>query len=349
MTGRDRRSRWSRRGSIGPWAAAALAVIVAATGCGGSSTPSGSADPAAATAGTTLDDARPHPFTRATLTLVDPTRPTEAGSQTPEHPGRTLVTDVYVPEGSGPFPLVVFAHGLGGNPDKLTELLSAWAGAGYAVVAPAFPLTNDTVPGSAANWRNVAAQPGDVSFVLDTVLGTGGDVAAMSQLPEKLSDGDGRPLAARIDADRIGLGGHSLGGATTYGVTFDTCCRDPRIKAAEVLSAAQLPVGVPPGGTLQLDGHVPLLIVHGEHDGAFAYALPASIYAQASPPVWFVTLVGGTHAAPYENEASPWDGVVTAITTGFWDATIGQVPGAQARFEADAATPGLTTLQHKGA
>jgi dienelactone hydrolase len=193
----------------------------------------------------------------------------------------------------------------------------------------------------------VAAQPGDISFVLDSVLGTGGDQAAVATVAGLLGGNDDRPLSERIDADRIGLGGHSLGGATTYGVAFNTCCRDARVKAAEVLSGAELPVGVPPGGTFELDGQVPLLIVHGDHDGAFAFDLPRGVFAAAAPPVWFVTLVGGTHSAPYENDPSPWDEVATAITTGFWDATIGQVPGARERFEAAASTPGLTSLQEK--
>ncbi len=323
----------------------ALAVSVAACGSTSSSTASG--DTPVTTGDPSIAAGRAYPFTRTTVTLVDPTRPTEAGTKTPEHPGRTLVTDVYVPEGPGPFPLVLFAHGLGGNPNKVVGLLSAWAKAGYVVAAPAFPVTNDTVPGQDGNWRNVAAQPGDVSFVLDTLLGTGGDAVGLSTLDANLGDGNGPRLSERVDHDRIGVSGHSLGGATTYGVAFNTCCRDPRVKSAEVLSGGELPVGVPPGGEFQMDGHLPLLIMHGEKDGSFNYHLPTDVYASAKPPVWFVTLVGGSHSPPYEDEPSPWDDAVMTITADFWDATIGNVPAAMARFEADAVVPNLTTLQHK--
>ena len=77
-----------------------------------------------------------------TMTFVDRSRrrTTRPG---PQRRLRTLVTEVYIPRGKGPFPLVVFAHGNAGNPGKLTQLLSAWARAGYVVVAPTFPLTND--------------------------------------------------------------------------------------------------------------------------------------------------------------------------------------------------------------
>ena len=327
--------------------AVVLALILTSAACGSSAATRAADDATTTTTNPTGAADHSYGFTLTSLTLVDPSRPTEAGTQTPQHAGRTLVTDVYVPEGPGPFPLVVFAHGLGGAPGKVSGLLSAWVKAGYVVAAPTFPVTNSSVPGMAGNWMNVAAQPGDVSFVLDTLLGTGGDAAALTALNERLGTDSGPSLPARVDPNRIGVAGHSLGAATVYGVTFNTCCRDPRIKAAEALSGAELPVGVPPGGEFQLDGHVPLLIIHGEKDGAFDFKLPTGIYTSAQPPVWFVTLIGGSHAPPYEDTPSPWDDAVMAITTGFWDATIGQVDGAMARFEAAAVVPGLTTLQHK--
>src|SRR3954463_11081764 len=65
------------------------------------------------------------------LTFVDRSRPQEDPTGARSAPVRTLVTEVYVPRGKGPFPLVMFAHGNAGNPGKLTQLLSAWARAGY--------------------------------------------------------------------------------------------------------------------------------------------------------------------------------------------------------------------------
>jgi fermentation-respiration switch protein FrsA (DUF1100 family) len=96
-----------------------------------------------------------------------------------------------------------------------------------------------------------------------------------------------------------------------------------------------------------MDGHVPLLIRHGDHDPTLPYHLATDIYAAAAPPVWLVTLVGANHAPAYENDPSPWDGVATEVTTAFWDATIGGDPLAMGRMEADAVVPGLSTLQKK--
>src|SRR5207249_4053124 len=109
-------------------------------------------------------------FTSWTETFVDRSRPTAAGAATPAAPDRTLVTTIYRPKGKGPFPLIVFAHGSNGHPDKFTQLLGVWAAAGYVVVAPAFPLTNSTVLQNPKNVGDVTNQPADMSFVLTQVL-----------------------------------------------------------------------------------------------------------------------------------------------------------------------------------
>lgn len=302
---------------------AALALVGVA-GC--ASTPVDSSLPT-----TTVAAAATRPFGVETWneTFVDRSRPTEAGAQTPSSPERVLETTIYLPDAPGPRPLVVFSHGLSGHPDKFTQLLSAWARAGYVVAAPAFPTTNSHVPGSSSNYNVAFGQPADVSFVLDEVLRLSADPASR--------------LHGRIDAERIGAGGLSLGGGTTYSVTFSTCCRDDRIKAAEVLAGALFPLA----GEMELDGHVPLLVVHGDHDPALRYQLAEEVFAQAAPPVWFVTLFGGSHAPPFENDVTPHDAMVEQLTTDFWDATIGGDPEAMARFERNAVVEGLSSLQAK--
>jgi dienelactone hydrolase len=293
----------------------------------------GSAGPAPAADDATETTALPRPvaFDHVSLDLFDPDRATEEGSATPASDGRHLATEVYLPREGGARPLIVFSHGLSGHPRKFSQLLSAWAAAGYVVAAPAFPLTNDRVPGNAANWRSVAAQPGDVSFVISEVL--------------RLASGSDGPLSGRVDPQRVGTAGLSLGGATTYGVAFNSCCRDDRVRAVEVFSGALLPVGVPTPGTFELDGHVPLLIVHGTEDRSLPYDLARQAYGSATAPVWLVTLVGGTHAPPFEDDPSPFDATVERITTEFWDGTLGDDAGALDRLATDAAVPGLTTVE----
>jgi dienelactone hydrolase len=304
--------------------ALAIVALLIATACS-ATTENQTAD----SGPTTTVATRPYEFASWTETFIDRSRPTEAGALTPAAPERTLATTVYLPAGSEPRPLIVFSHGVIGHPDKFSQLLSAWARAGYVVAAPAFPQTNDHVPGSAQNLGLAGSQPADVSFVLDQMLGLAAD-------PDS-------PLYDRIDPNQIGAGGLSLGGATTYAVAFSPCCRDHRIKAVEVLSGALLPVV----GEFDLDGHVPLLIAHGDQDPLLKYANAQVIFEQAAPPVWFVTLIGASHATEFENDVTPYDATAEQVTIDFWDATIGGDPTAFATLAQHATVLGLSTLQTK--
>ena len=78
-----------------------------------------------------------------TMTFVDTSRSTPPWDGMPGKPSRTLVTTIWYParaSGEGPYPLIVFAHGLGASPQEYQQLLTAWAAAGYVVAAPLFPL-----------------------------------------------------------------------------------------------------------------------------------------------------------------------------------------------------------------
>ncbi len=230
-------------------------------------------------------------------TFVDTTRRT-VPSVGPTLPSRTLATAIYRPNRYGQFPLIVFAHGDSGHPEKFAKLFSAWADAGYVVAAPAFPLTNSHA--TSMNIGDVAQQPGDMSFVLDQVL-------AMDKTRGNL-------LSHSIDERRIGAAGLSLGGITTYFLVYGDCCRDDRIKAAEILDGAQ------PGVTV--DGHVPLYIGHSDSDPVLPYAGARVTYDRAPPPVWFVTLHGASHASQWEDGVTPYDQIAERTTSDFWDATL---------------------------
>jgi dienelactone hydrolase len=303
---------------------AVLAPIVAGCGSNAAQTTAPGATTAAATG-------PPHGVSVTQITLVDRSRPTAAGAQTPALPERTIETTVFFPDTDaaveGSFPLIVFAHGLTGTPSRHTDLAETWARAGFVVALPAFPLTNTTVPGSPANYLDVNNQPADVSFVLDELLAADGDPLS--------------PLHQRIDADRIGVSGHSLGAATTYAVTFDACCRDDRIDAAVVMAG----VLVVQRDRMDYTIPTPALLFHGDADQVLSRQFDVEIYGRLSPPKWFVTLLGAGHSPPYEDAESPWDDVVETTSTDFW---LGQLTGdaeALARLEADATVPGVSSIE----
>jgi dienelactone hydrolase len=304
-----------------------IALLVLVTGCGGDDdvdTSAGETSESAVSTVTTVP-------TRAavehlTLVLVDGSRPTPAGAGLPHADQRHLVTDVYVPAGTGPFPFIAFSHGLSGHPRKFTQLLGAWAEAGYAVAAPAFPLSNDEVPGE-PTFADLASQPGDISFVIDELLARSADAED--------------PLYGTIDTERIGVAGLSLGGATTYGVAFNDCCLDDRPVAAMILDGARLAVG----GDFDMTSGLPLMIMHADEDFALPYQDAADAYAEAVPPKYLVTLHEYAHASPYENDPDPADELVTATTIAFWDRYLRDDESAEQRL-ADAVTPSsLATLE----
>jgi dienelactone hydrolase len=234
------------------------------------------------------------------VVLTDDSRPTDATESAPGSEERVLATTVtYDPAADGPQPLVVLAHGHNGHPNKFRQLMGAWALAGYVVVAPAFPVTNNTVPGG-NKVADVQNQPADLSFVIDEVL----------KLNRK---GSGSPLVGRIDKRHIGVAGLSLGGATVYGLVYNSCCVDKRVDAAILMSAVRIEFD---GGEAKWR-HVPAMLIHGTADGL--YRVSETTYPKLATPKWFVTLPDSTHAAPFEDSEDPADDVVPKLTIAFFD------------------------------
>ena len=168
--------------------------------------------------------------------------------------------------GSGPYPLIVFAHGLGGSPQEYQRLLTAWAAAGYVVAAPLFPLSSSETPGG-PDGGDIGNQPGDMSFVIDQVL--------------KAGSAPNGPLSGLVDPHEVGAAGHSNGAITTLGLVANSCCRDTRIKAAVVMAGTTEGLG---HGTYEMAKAPPLLVVSDVHDGLVPYADALAVFNQARGP-----------------------------------------------------------------
>ena len=191
-----------------------------------------------------------------------------------------------------------------------------------------FPLTNREVPGALANLGDVANQPGDVSFVIDEVLAANDDPAS--------------PLHGVVDPEAIGVVGHSLGGATTWAVSFNPPTRDERIDSTVIFAGVTLPMA---GEAFEFDSGLPLLVLHGDKDD-LPIDSDLAAYEQAVSPKWFVTLLGAEHRPAFTDDASPYDELVTRTVLDFWHGTLNGDTQALERVTADATDPALSRVQH---
>jgi predicted dienelactone hydrolase len=142
------------------------------------------------------------------------------------HRGRPLPVRIYFPaRAAGPWPVIVFSHGLGGSRLGYSYLGGVWAQHGYVSIHPTHresaelrsPLAIEDIEGAAAgsttrlqalaamkkaiddphNWE---ARPRDVALVLDSFTWLEEHVPA---------------LRGHLDAQAIGIAGHSFGAYTT--------------------------------------------------------------------------------------------------------------------------------------
>ncbi|HVL04828.1 MAG TPA: dienelactone hydrolase family protein [Acidimicrobiales bacterium] len=297
-------------------------LLLAGACAGGSSGQPPPAAPAGARQALAVDE-----WTEA---FVDPSRTTEAHGTVAGSDWRTLTTRIFAPaagQPGRPYPLLVFAHGSGGLGTRYDRLLRTWAEAGYVVAAPAFPIArDDTAPGE---WQNdLPKLPGDMTFVIDQVL--------------RLNAEPGSPVQGAVNPAKVGVAGHSMGGMTVLGVAGNTCCHDRRIKAAVVLAGRETPFG---SGQFWNRIITPILLVHGDADYSVVYGDGRRAYANAPPPRFLLTILGGDHGTPFSGDrAHPQAGVVTDVTLDFLGHFLDDDAGALARMVGRADTPGVAKL-----
>jgi len=154
---------------------------------------------------------------------------------------RDIPVKIYYPKESvGRLPVILFSHGLGGSREGYEYLGLHWAGCGYVSVHLQHLGSDDSVwkgkepaeimkalTAAAANLKNAADRPRDVSFAIDRLTELDGDAAF--------------PLKGRLDLNRIGVAGHSFGGFTSMAIAGQDFggvkMEDPRVKAVIEMSA----------------------------------------------------------------------------------------------------------------
>jgi predicted dienelactone hydrolase len=197
-------------------------------------------------------------------------------------------------------PVIIFSPGFGGTNDSYVGLSSSWTSNGYVVIRTSHADSNRVPPvGNAADawatqtqteWRNRVR---DVTFIIDS----------LKDLEQRYPE-----LQGKIDATKIGVGGHSYGAFTAMligGVkTFPngTSYADPRVKAIVAMS----PQG--PGDVRGLTNEsfasltVPAMFMTGTKDTGVTDAETPEWRREAytlSPAgdKWLVVLEGARHAS----------------------------------------------------
>ena len=287
------------------------------------STSSATGSPAGTAVGT-------FPIGTTNLDITEATSPASSVS-------RTLPTAVWYPanqagNGSapdvarGPYPLVVFSQGYDLSVSAYAGLLEDWASAGFVVAAPTYPDTDPSDP-AALDENDIVNHPADLRFVITTLLGD--------------ARGPGSVLSGLVNAGEIGLVGHSDGGDVSLAVAANPCCRDARVKAAAILSGAELTTF---GGRYFAGNSVPLLVVQGSADTINVPACSAQIYDAAGPPKYYLDLVAAMHEPPYTEPGTTDQQVVAQITTEFFDAELAGQGTAIGAMLADGNVAGATQI-----
>jgi dienelactone hydrolase len=170
----------------------------------------------------------------------------------------------------GRFPVVLFSHGLGGQPEGFADITEPLAAAGFVVVAPAYPFTRKQSP--AFDRNDVRNQPADANFVL-------------SEMAE-LNGRAGEPLAGHLMVNRMCAAGFSAGGFTTSGMF--TAERNRRLRCGIVISAGAMEGGF-------TGSPAPILFLHGDADKVVVFSRGRTAYENLNWPKAFITMYGQGH------------------------------------------------------
>jgi predicted dienelactone hydrolase len=221
------------------------------------------------------------PVATRALTFEEPAPRALANATTSSGaPVRRLPTELWYPRGKGPFPLIVFSPGFLTAPRIYAALIRSWAQAGYVVAAPTYPWIGAHTP-DGLDDSDVVHDPDDLKFVISRLLAEAAP---------------GGPLAKLVRPRKLAIVGQSDGAAVSLAVAAGSCCRDRAVKAAVILSGAELSSF---HSSYYTAGSVPLLVTQGNRDPINLPGCSVALYNQAPAPKYYVDLLGAAHLRPY--------------------------------------------------
>lgn len=254
---------------------------------------------------------------------------------------RAVPVRLYYPDDNkGPYPVIIFSHGLGGSREGYAYLGRHWAGHGYISVHLQHKGSDIEVwrgssqpfqdlQHAAKNVVNAINRPKDVSFVIDQI--------------EKLNDKEG-PMRGRFDLKRVGLAGHSFGAFTTLAGIGQVLGKDHSLADARIVAAIPMSAPVPAEVRMNLDDvyrpiKVPVFHMTGTDDHspigettAEQRRLPFD--HGAGHPRYLLILKNANHMAFADQQFNPaghnhqHHGWILMSSTAFWDAHLKRDPTA---------------------
>jgi dienelactone hydrolase len=243
---------------------------------------------------------------------------------------------------TGPCPVIVFSHGLGGSREGYWLLTEEWASAGFTVIQPSHP-GSDTATLKEAGL--LGAKDAMRAAVADPAVLTGRPrlmsrlIDLLPEIRAKLPEWNGA-----FDAARIGVAGHSFGAWTTQavaGVRFAVpghpeSFADPRPRAFIAMSPNGPSPLQPPGAwdaatrpMLLMTGtedRMPSFLQRGAEDRGPEWRQKA--FTALPPGDKFLAVIDGGHHCAFSNgqgarlsgepQPEPWIAPMLAATTIAW-------------------------------
>ncbi len=247
--------------------------------------------------------------------------------------GRQVPVKIYYPGvGEGPFPVVLFSHGLGRSREDCAYLGAHWAGQGYVSIYVEHLGSDEAV------WRGKMQRKKHLKEAYEnpaTMWNRPQDMRfALDRLEQLKSEGD--PLAARLDFTRVGAAGYDLGAETVLALAGQVLSNgmifaDNRIRAVIAMSPPVI-MGQVPLDVAYKDIHAPCLYITGSEDNGIigttkAYQRRIPYDNSFGADEYLAVFFGGDHlmyAGPLRPRDSGKDTqfqpYIRAACTLFWDA-----------------------------
>lgn len=283
----------------------------------------------------------------------DPLQEKDQASKSLELTVGKLPVLVYVPPGTGPAPVVLVSHGLGGSRHMAAYLGQHWSNRGYVVIFLQHPGSDDAIwkdkPAGqrmqalqkAANGQNLKLRVEHVKTVLNA-------------LPGWNQKG---PLQGRLDLAHIGMSGHSFGAVTTQAVSgqvypvVGSSWNDPRIRAAIAFSPSLPRAGDPAKAFAQV--RIPWMLMTGTEDTAPIGGMTVKDRLAVYPLLpagdkYELVMDGAQHSAFTDRSRQDprYHQEILAFSTAFWDAYLKDSPEARSWLQGPEARSALAAGDH---